>query len=99
MTRGDQLEALLEDRAACTRSDAEVIAAATAPAGQPCNYYPANVIAALELLADYGSKTARERHPEFEHHDRLKAWISGALDVAISDPDYSSATDAARETD
>lgn len=50
--------------------------------------YPLEVQQAIDTLADYGSALARERHPEYEHHDKLRDWIAGSIEVQFTEPDY-----------
>lgn len=49
---------------------------------------PPDVVAAIDLLADYGVRNAARGYP---HPERLRASIAGAVEVQFTDPDYEQA--------
>lgn len=49
---------------------------------------PADVQTALDTLVEYGMSRA---DASYEHPERLRAWMSGAVQAQIEDPDYEQA--------
>lgn len=80
-------------------------AATTLP---PCRYHreevravitPEQAQAAMDLLAEWGSREARKAHPEYEYHDALRDFMRGAVEAQVTDPDWRQAEETARWID
>lgn len=51
---------------------------------------PVDVQAAVDLLAEYGASRAADEGVE---RDRLRAWIAGAVEAQVMDPDHEQAAE------